>query len=716
MVYQMKISRLTIEKLGVKLYDRVSAVLAELVANGYDADATEVTVTAPMGEYLAENVDGGVKDLGYEIRVADNGHGMTPEEMQAHYLVVGAERRARGELSRKLNRPVMGRKGIGKLAPFGICAEMEVISSGGKLVKRRGKQGYLTSHIIMRREKMMTPEESDYEPDIGDKDQTLQPDHGTTVILRKFAHRSVPEILTLARQLAHRFGVRSANWNIFLVDTKSLKTRYEVTPFDIPRMAGTIVRFVGPDGPADFTFPTKDPSAYIVEGPEGSDLGALNAWIQDDNGTYYPIRGWIAYAQESYRDDLEAGVRIMCRGKIATQTQIFNRSAGFHGELQIRSYLVGELHLDWLDYSEDLIETDRKDILWSDELGERLQDWGQSVLKLISKISRNPMKKKIWDLFVEKADLDRALIQAFPLQQDRELRENAKRALRILAQNVREDELSDGDYVQNVVQLGVLLGPLITVDEELRRAADEIDTQPLSAVATLLQRAKLAELSTFGTIARNRVKIIERLKHLLDAGRDLEDTFQKLLEEAPWLINPEWAPVTANQPLKTLRGAFEKWIKNETGEEINLSDFSDPLKKPDFVLTAQEGRIEIVEIKKPGYEFNEADFKRMHVYHEQMAKFLADPGHKWFKERFSSYHITLVCDSVSLSGVAKSAYDGMIASGVLTHYTWAVFLAKTSQVHQEFLEVATREREKVVNLEDHRQSEVAAPPAAAASE
>ena len=51
--YQMRISRLTVDKLGVKLYDRVSAVIAELVANCYDADATEVVISAPMGELLS---------------------------------------------------------------------------------------------------------------------------------------------------------------------------------------------------------------------------------------------------------------------------------------------------------------------------------------------------------------------------------------------------------------------------------------------------------------------------------------------------------------------------------------------------------------------------------------------------------------------------------------------------------------------------------------
>lgn len=46
--YTMRISRLTIDKLGIQMYDRVSAVLAELIANAYDADAGSVKVTLPL--------------------------------------------------------------------------------------------------------------------------------------------------------------------------------------------------------------------------------------------------------------------------------------------------------------------------------------------------------------------------------------------------------------------------------------------------------------------------------------------------------------------------------------------------------------------------------------------------------------------------------------------------------------------------------------------
>src|SRR5205807_1818718 len=91
--YCMTISRLTIDKLGVKLYDKVSAVMAELIANAYDADATVVTVRAPMGQLLAVKQAGVLRDKGYEMVIEDNGIGMTPQEVNAFYLKVGAERR-----------------------------------------------------------------------------------------------------------------------------------------------------------------------------------------------------------------------------------------------------------------------------------------------------------------------------------------------------------------------------------------------------------------------------------------------------------------------------------------------------------------------------------------------------------------------------------------------------------------------------------------------
>src|SRR3954447_3876066 len=92
--YRLRISPTTVDKLGVKLYDKASAVVAELVANGYDADAEHVEVSLPLATELArKDGEGGVDDHGFAIEVRDDGHGMTPEEARAFYLDVGRDRR-----------------------------------------------------------------------------------------------------------------------------------------------------------------------------------------------------------------------------------------------------------------------------------------------------------------------------------------------------------------------------------------------------------------------------------------------------------------------------------------------------------------------------------------------------------------------------------------------------------------------------------------------
>lgn len=390
--YTMTISRLTVDKLGVKLYDRVSAVIAELVSNSYDADATEVQIKAPMGEFLATKQNNQLQDKGYTIEVWDNGTGMTPNQVNSFYLSVGADRRndaERGDVSRKFRRKVMGRKGVGKLAPFGICERIEVLTSGGELIKgkdAKGKniEGYLTAHLILDRSQILQETDANYEPEIGSSDGTVRSETGTLIKLTKFYKREVPEIDILSRQLSQRFGISSENWRITLIDAVKTKEAEnysrDVGSFDIATMQDTVIRF------------NSDGNAYSSEGDIFSDL---KAGFSDDDGQFYSITGWAAYSEKPYKDDVMAGIRIYCRGKIAAQTTVFNRGASFPGEYSIRSYLVGELHADWLDeQEEDLIQTDRRDILWSHELGQAFEKWGLQLLRKIGNRSRNSVKKK----------------------------------------------------------------------------------------------------------------------------------------------------------------------------------------------------------------------------------------------------------------------------------------------------------------------------------
>ena len=695
--YRMTISRLTVDKLGVRLYDRVSAVLAELVANSYDADATEVTVSAPMGKYLAVNEGGEVKDQGYVVEVSDDGIGMTPEEVNEFYLRVGSERRTdhrRGDTSKMFLRKVMGRKGVGKLAPFGICRRIELLTSGGgEMVEGENEDGnpatgYLTAHLFLDRGKILEDTDYNYEPDVGPLDGIVRPTTGTTLRLTIFTRRKVPEMDTLNRQMSQRFGVASPNWKIVLVDSEAEAgdsgRSVNVGEFSVPKMEGTEIRFV------DRGDAYADEDRWIALNPDGSLREDLRAGFEHE-GHFYPVTGWVAYSQEPYKDDLMAGVRVYCRGKIAAQTDIFNRKAGFTGEHDVRSYLVGSVSANWLDDEEDLIQTDRRDIMWSHDLGQAFEEWGQTVVLKVGRGARNPVKKKAWEQFKEASNVEEKVKEAFPLDDQGAIRDRALEYAHLVGKNMRAGELKDAEQVETVVQLSLFLAPHITLDAELRRAADAEDT-PIGTISGILKTARVAQLASFGRIAEDRVKVVQRVEELKDNPKTVEAEFQSLIEGAPWLIDPQWSPLTENQTFTTLKSEFEKYYEKQTKEPLNLGDFTDPDKRSDFVLSNQDRTIQIIEIKRPHHRFANDEMERLNRYDEQMTGFLEDPANADFARMFDGFHITLVCDEERLTGLARRAFVGLKDSGRLTHVNWRTFLLRTRRAHEEFLEEAKRQQ------------------------
>lgn len=97
---------------GRKLYSTTPPALAELIANSYDAYATITHVEMEKG-----------KDM---IIVADNGIGLTLEELNKKYALIGkAKVRETAPNGLKMREP-MGQKGIGKLASFSLGDQYEV--------------------------------------------------------------------------------------------------------------------------------------------------------------------------------------------------------------------------------------------------------------------------------------------------------------------------------------------------------------------------------------------------------------------------------------------------------------------------------------------------------------------------------------------------------------------------------------------------------------
>ena len=205
--YEMNISLGIIDHLGLNLYSNTPAVVSEVIANAWDADATRVEIT------IDENAN--------SIIVSDNGHGMDLDEINRRYLLVGYRRRDEQGPETPNGRRPMGRKGIGKLSLFSIGSRIFVHT------KKRGSHPeafLMDAHDIRRtveeqettaraRNESMTPR---YCPDSVPFDQaSLMSDGGTTVKIMDLKRQLTgASVVGLRKRIARRFGLLADDFEI----------------------------------------------------------------------------------------------------------------------------------------------------------------------------------------------------------------------------------------------------------------------------------------------------------------------------------------------------------------------------------------------------------------------------------------------------------------------------------------------------------------------
>lgn len=127
--YKINIDPRILELLGPSLYTNIYYVLAELIANAYDADAHNV--------YIISNKN--------DITVEDDGKGMSyiDGDVQKYLNVAAISRNTEEESKTALKRKKMGRKGVGKLAALSVSENVLI-----KTVSNMEKSGFILSRNI----------------------------------------------------------------------------------------------------------------------------------------------------------------------------------------------------------------------------------------------------------------------------------------------------------------------------------------------------------------------------------------------------------------------------------------------------------------------------------------------------------------------------------------------------------------------------------------
>jgi Histidine kinase-, DNA gyrase B-, and HSP90-like ATPase len=208
-------------------YRSTQQAIRELVDNAWDADAESVRITLPEPLTLQP------------IIIEDDGCGMTQQELDDEYLLIAHDRRSRrGERTPRKDRPVRGRKGIGKFAGL-VAAEhmrVETRSEGNFSTLEITKSTLLASTVDLGRIKLplsVVP--------------CKPKEHGTRIILSNLNPRfSIPSPEELRELLALEFG-RFAGFSIWvngeLLTNQDIQGRSVSRTVNLPSVGPATLRF-----------------------------------------------------------------------------------------------------------------------------------------------------------------------------------------------------------------------------------------------------------------------------------------------------------------------------------------------------------------------------------------------------------------------------------------------------------------------------------------
>lgn len=327
--FTMEFEPATIEHLGLKLYVSLPPVIGELVSNAWDADSDKVEITLPDGPIIPQS----------EVIVRDYGEGMEETEVQNAYLRIGRNRREETGKSatQGKGRPLMGRKGIGKLSAFGIASELEV-----RTVKNRKAICIRLNFDDMK----ACPKSKPYNPQvIAERSGSTSDPAGTEVRIRKLHRKRAIDKDGLRKQLARRFTVIDRDFTV-LVNGEQI-TANDRRLRDDCRKAWD-----------------------VTELPSGRTVDSAAGW---------EVSGWMGIVEKSSQTD--RGVDIFAKGKAVELDTMFGLKTT-HIQFA-RAYLVGEIHADFLDGDEDNISTARNSAQWESDAGQKLQEWGTAAVKFV---------------------------------------------------------------------------------------------------------------------------------------------------------------------------------------------------------------------------------------------------------------------------------------------------------------------------------------------
>jgi len=502
----------TIEHLGLKLYSFLPPVIGELISNSWDADAEKVEIKLPKGE-ITESSEIVVRDYGAHV-------GMDANDLQNAYLPIGRNRRDEsGSDKTKNGRPLMGRKGIGKLSALGVASQLEA---------RTIKDGYAICIRIDYDKMKSWPQGQPYEPEIISENcgETLEP-NGTEIRIKKLCRKSPIDEDSIRRGLARRFTIFDDKFKVIIngnpVTYKDRRLKEDCKKF----------------------WEVKDlPNDGIIDETEG-----------------WEIQGWIGIVEKS--SQIERGVDVFARGKSIELETMFGLKTT-HIQFA-RAYILGEIFAEFLDDKEDNIATGRNSVHWESLPGQKLEVWGQEALKFVFKewlaIQHEEKEEKI----VKTEDFDKWLSMRTPREQ-----RVAKKLIKTIVKDPNIEPESAKPLL-DIIKTNIEFQAFRELVDEIEESGAGVQT-----FLKLFEDWRIIEAREHLKLSDGRLEVMETLSEHIKEGALEVKHIQPLFEENGWLVNPSWGNVTGqNRYTELLRKhCIEPKELDEKDRRIDILGYS----------------------------------------------------------------------------------------------------------------------------------------------
>ena len=623
--YEMTLDLNVLNHLGLNLYSNTPAVLSEVIANSWDADASEVNIFCNQEDDV--------------ITIIDNGCGMTIEDINRKFLCVGYQKRKNGETSTpKYNRPVMGRKGIGKLSLLSIADTIKIYS------KKEGEQNaFCLSREDIERE--ITSQNHVYSPlEINFED--FEYETGTKIVIRKFRKNINRTSEFLRKRLARRFSVIGKNFNIILDGnpiTLSDRDFFEK------------VQFLWPIGEFDVSELTAFPSISIQSKLAGDIIEG------------YHITGWIATAEKPSDLGENNKISIVSRGKLAQEDILSS-----YGEGGVyASYIIGEVQADFLDSDEekDISTSNRQQFIEDDERYQALKTHIFRLLKIIQSKWTELRKEKATEHIISSS----AAIKEWFEKLSTNSRKYAKKLFAVI-DTMHFD--GDDEKKREFLRYGILAFERLRISEKLDSIDNEDLVSDLIKFGDVFADLQEIEASLYWDIANERVKIIRSLADSCDINAK-EKILQKHIFDNLWLLNPSWERPT--------RGSerLEQSVTKEFSDIGNLTE-DERTGRIDIRYRNTSGVHVIVELKRyqPSYKVDVYDLHRqIDKYRNALKKCLKAIG----RENEPITSICIIGEGVLANDMTlEEANEKLAGSGRIITYDTLIENALAS--YSEYLE------------------------------